>query len=95
MGRERSADRGYCGAVRAQVRVHESLKHQSILALIGGETRLPEGQWPGGLWMVLDLGQSRALGLGSLSRGETDDGLSRVATGGDLFDKISEHVPFV
>ena len=40
-----------------EVRIHETLKHQAVLSLIGGETRAREGQWPGGLYMALELGK--------------------------------------
>jgi len=40
-----------------EVRIHETLKHQAVLSLIGGETRAREGQWPGGLYMALELGE--------------------------------------
>jgi len=46
-----------------EVRIHETLKHQSVLTLIGGETRVREGQWPGGLYMALELGAYES-GLG-------------------------------
>lgn len=40
-----------------EVRIHETLKHQAVLSLIGGETRIRQGQWPGGLYMALELGK--------------------------------------
>ena len=43
-----------------EIRIHETLKHQNILELIGGESkgRSADGRWPEGLYIVLDLGQS-------------------------------------
>lgn len=51
-----------------EMRIHETLDHRNILRLFGGETRqacvveTEKGTttaWPTGLYMVLDLGQSR------------------------------------
>jgi serine/threonine protein kinase len=39
-----------------EIRIHEVLKHASILQLIGGESREGRGIWPEGLYIVLDLG---------------------------------------
>lgn len=48
-----------------EMRIHETLDHKNILRLFGGETREPctvqtergaRMDWPGGLYMVLDLG---------------------------------------
>ena len=45
--------------VLREIRIHETLKHQNILELIGGESkaRSADGRWPEGLYIVLDLGQ--------------------------------------
>lgn len=54
-----------------EMRIHETLDHKNILRLFGGETRqacVVETEkgittaWPTGLYMVLDLGQSRPCG---------------------------------
>lgn len=54
-----------------EMRIHETLDHKNILRLFGGETRhacvveTEKGTttaWPTGLYMVLDLGQSRPCG---------------------------------
>lgn len=48
-----------------EMRIHETLKHKNILQLFGGETRqavkVKHVEWPMGLYMILDLGQSRVL----------------------------------
>jgi len=49
-----------------EMRIHETLKHRNVLRLFGGETRQActvdkrgnKMEWPMGLYMVLDLGQS-------------------------------------
>lgn len=38
-----------------EMRIHETLKHDNILELIGGEQREREGNWPEGLYIVLSL----------------------------------------
>lgn len=45
-----------------EMRIHETLKHKNILQLFGGETReslkVRGTEWPMGLYMILDLGES-------------------------------------
>lgn len=81
-----------------EMRIHETLKHKNILQLFGGETRqavkVKHVEWPMGLYMILDLGQSRVLTLflNAHPRTAPTNFLSHsfVADGGDLFDKIGE-----
>lgn len=53
--------------VLREIRIHETLKHPAVLELVGGESKLrsPDGVWPEGLYIVLDLGASRSRPLRS------------------------------
>ena len=42
-----------------EMRIHETLEHPNILKLFGGEYRERDGIWGSGLYIVLDLGESR------------------------------------
>lgn len=93
-------------AVVREMRIHETLKHENVLELIGGEMKEGDGgRWPGGLYLVMALGELCARvpdTCWSDERGADGrrnpppprtrrDG-ERIADGGDLFDKISTSV---
>lgn len=83
-------------AILREMRIHETLKHQAVLEMIGGEMREQAGAWPSGLYLLLALGEP--LSLRCRSRDALTDFSAHAflpiapppADGGDLFDKISE-----
>ncbi|ORY86703.1 kinase-like domain-containing protein [Leucosporidium creatinivorum] len=42
-------------AVLREMRIHETLKHNAVLEMIGGEMREGGAGWPAGLWLLLAL----------------------------------------
>lgn len=57
-----------------EMRIHETLEHPNVLKLFGGEYRERDGIWGSGLYIVLDLGESRVRGGGGAGADEWRSG---------------------
>lgn len=47
--------------VLREMRIHETLKHQAVLKLLGGEMKEKVGVYEAGLWIALELGECCAV----------------------------------
>ena len=83
------ADTVKAKTVLREMRIHETLKCDQVLQLMGGECRGSQGMYAEGLWMLLELGESSQKTYSFKIEILTCLHV-QTADSGDLFDKISE-----